>query len=116
MHTHVEITYYIDVLDRVTESLDPETRATQVERHLSAVLHAQIQQFFAGLEDALSGHFTQPITRDDLISLAIVKPQEVGLEPDEGSPKLSDLSAMGEQACAHRIARTAMTALYRGVA
>jgi hypothetical protein len=85
-----EVKYFTDEIDRLADDADPETWAYRRERHLVAVLHVQVQQFFMGLEAALAPRITNPLSGGRLLQLGLSVAEELKLEPGEGDPDLFD--------------------------
>lgn len=88
----VEVKFFVDVYDdRASLQEGPEDHAVREERHLAAVLHAQVQEFVLGLESALATRVHSPLNRSQMLGAAMRAASEVGLETDEGSPHLLDM-------------------------
>lgn len=85
-----EVKYFTDEFDRLADEADPDLWAYRRERHLAAVLHIQVQQFFMGLEAALAPRITDPLSGGRLLQLGLSVAEELKLEPDEGDPDLLD--------------------------
>jgi len=85
-----EVKYFTDEFDRLADEADPDLWAYRRERHLAAVLHIQVQQFFMGLEAALAPRITNPLSGGRLLQLGLSVAEELKLEPDEGDPDLFD--------------------------
>src|ERR1035437_2217956 len=85
-----EVTYFTDECDRLAAGADPEVWAYRRERHLVSVLHVQVEQFFMGLEAALTPRITNPLSAARLLQLGLSVAEELKLESDEGDPDLFD--------------------------
>ena len=90
-------TEVVDSFIERSEGADPadlaELAAVQGERHLAAALHVQVQQFFLGLEVAMSRRVAESVSRARLLQLALAASTDVDLCVDEGSPEIFDLFA-----------------------
>lgn len=95
--SHKDIYLFTEVVDHFTgrsvHANAAELVAVQHERQLAAALHVQVQQFFLGLEAALSRRISESVSRARLLQLALAASTEVDLCADDGSPELFDLFA-----------------------
>jgi len=89
-----EIQYFVELMDNFVEenSMDRDLWAYREERRLAAVLRAQVDQFFQGLECAVTTPSGKP-DRAKLLQLGLAKAVEYGIETDDGDPELFNLFA-----------------------
>lgn len=89
-----EIRCFVELMDDEVQArgLDPDVWSRREERRLCAVLHAQVQQFFDGLESAL-GTPGQSTTRPRLLQVALARATEHHIESESTYPEMFDLFA-----------------------
>jgi hypothetical protein len=85
-----ELRSFVELMDDYIHEclLDADLWAYREERRLAAVLHAQVQQFFQGLEAALPTSAGETRSRARLLQSGLARAEQLGVEPREGDPDL----------------------------